>query len=73
MAVVQMDHIFQYITNFPFFKVCEKKGKCFFVSLCTTLPYMSWIAQLVRALTRKAKGPGLSPSTGENFSPKTEQ
>ena len=26
--------------------------------------YMSWIAQLVRALARKAKGPGSSPGPG---------
>ena len=27
-------------------------------------PYLSWIALLVRALQRKAKGPGLSPGPG---------
>ena len=26
--------------------------------------YMSWIAQLVRALAQKAKGPGSSPGPG---------
>ena len=26
--------------------------------------YMSWIAQLVRALARKAKGPGSNPGPG---------
>ena len=26
--------------------------------------YMSWIAQLVRALAREGKGPGSSPSPG---------
>ena len=26
--------------------------------------YMAWIAQLVRALARKAKGPGSSPGPG---------
>ena len=26
--------------------------------------YMSWIAQLVRALAREAKGPGSSPGPG---------
>ena len=30
--------------------------------------YMSWIAQLVRALARRAKGPGSSPGPGRNFS-----
>ena len=30
--------------------------------------YLSWIAQLVRALARKAKGPGSSPGPGYNFS-----
>ena len=28
------------------------------------IQYMSWIAQLVRALARKAKGPGSSPDPG---------
>ena len=30
--------------------------------------YMSWIAQLVIALARKAKDPGSSPGPGYNFS-----
>ena len=30
--------------------------------------YMSWIAQLVRPLACKAKGPGSSASPGYNFS-----
>ena len=29
--------------------------------------YMSWIAQLVRALARKAEGLGSSPGPGYNF------
>ena len=30
--------------------------------------YLSSIAQLVRALARKANGPGSNPGPGENFS-----
>ena len=30
--------------------------------------HLSWIAQLVRALARKAKGPGSSPSAEQTFS-----
>ena len=29
---------------------------------------MSWIAQFVRALARKSKGPGSNPGPGQNFS-----
>ena len=30
--------------------------------------YLSWIAQLVRELARKAKCPGSSPGSGQNVS-----
>ena len=39
-----MDQIFQYITNFQLNKVREKGKNIFYVSLCTTLPYIYFSA-----------------------------